>query len=461
MNRRRFLTAGVAFGVSGWAMAQSPAAAAMSATGAASAEAFGVRPNAAGDQSRAFSAMLEQASSSDQPIFLPPGTYLVSGILLPRSTRLMGIEGATRLVPAGDGPIFRGDDIGALHLAGLTFDGAHRWFSGGANALLDLRGVEALDIASCAVVNSGRSGIALERASGRIRRTRIEHAADIGIFSVDAGTLDIAGNDVRHCANGGILVHRSAHGADGTRVTGNRIAHIRADQGGTGQFGNGINVYRAGDVSISGNHVSACAFSAIRSNGGSNLQVIGNQCLHSGETAIYSEFSFEGAVIANNIVDGAANGVSIVNFNEGGRLATCTGNLVRNLSKTGPYETGAPGFGTGITVEADCTATGNVIENAPTYGMHLGWGPFLRNVAATGNVIRRSGTGIAVSVVEGSGSAVISDNVISESERGAIVGYRWADAATGELANGSASGFAHLTVAGNQISEAPDTLSPE
>src|SRR5690606_35792467 len=103
---------------------------------------------------------------------------------------------------------------------------------------------------------------------------------------------------------------------------------IRADLGGTGQWGNGINVFRAGNVVVAGNMVSDCAFSAIRSNGGSNVQITGNQCLRSGDTAIYSEFVFEGALISANVVDGAANGISIVNFNEGGRLAVCSSNLV-------------------------------------------------------------------------------------------------------------------------------------
>lgn len=150
----------------------------------------------------------------------------------------------------------------------------------------------------------------------------------------------------------------------------------------------------------------------------------------------------------DNIVDGAANGISIVNFNEGGRLATCSGNLVRNLSLDGPYPPGDPGFGLGITVEADCAVSGNVIEDAPRFGMLLGWGPFLRNVSATGNVIRRAGTGIAVSMVEGVGKAVIADNVISETQDGAIRGYRWAEAVTEELVS-KTSPAPHLTLSGN------------
>ena len=42
---------------------------------------------------------------------------------------------------------------------------------------------------------------------------------------------------------------------------------------------------------------------------------------------------FEGAVIADNTVDGAAFGVSVCNFNEGGRIAVVQGNIIRNLAE--------------------------------------------------------------------------------------------------------------------------------
>ncbi len=37
------------------------------------------------------------------------------------------------------------------------------------------------------------------------------------------------------------------------------------------------------------------------------------------------------------MMDGAANGISIANFDQGGRLASVTGNVVRNLTLKGPY----------------------------------------------------------------------------------------------------------------------------
>ena len=307
-------------------------------------------------------------------------------------------------------------------------------------------------IDNCQIVGSGKNGIALERVAGRVENTEISGAADAGIYSVEASGLQISGNSVSDCANGGILVHRWQPADDGTIVSGNRVTRIRARNGGTGQNGNGINVFRANNVMVSNNMVSDSAFSAIRANSASNIQISANSCIRSGETGIYAEFSFEGAIINANVVDGAANGISIVNFNEGGRMAVCSANIVRNLSPQGPYQQDPPGFGVGISVEADCSATGNVVENVPLYGMQIGWGEYMRNVVATGNVIRKAGTGIIISVVEGTGSAVVSDNVIDDVKDGAIVGYRWAEPATGDLAVDGAGGHANLTIERNRVS---------
>src|SRR5204862_4191581 len=144
----------------------------------------------------------------------------------------------------------------------------------------------------------------------------------------------------------------------------NRIEDINNLAGGSGQYGNAINVFRAGNVMVRGNRISRAAYSAVRGNAASNIQITGNTATDLGEVAIYSEFGFEGAVIANNTIDGAALGVAVTNFNEGGRLAVVQGNLIRNLLPKRPAGTD-PGdsAGIGIGVEADAAVTGNTIEN--------------------------------------------------------------------------------------------------
>jgi uncharacterized secreted repeat protein (TIGR03808 family) len=458
LDRRSFLALSASAAVASVARAKQAAAAGLDGIttaamrGSIDATEFGVIPGALDDQSRAFDRMLKQAADRDMPLFLPPGPYVVSNLTLPPRVRLSGVPGASRIVYGGDGHLLIGEDADRIALSGIVFDGANRWLRDDAQGLIDIRRTRQVAIDSCQVLGSGRSGIALERVGGRIERSEVSGAADAGIYSVEGAGLAIDGNTVSDCANGGILVHRWQAAEDGTMVTRNRVSRIAARDGGTGQNGNGINVFRAGNVIVSGNMVSGCAFSAIRSNGGSNIQIAGNTCLGSGETGIYSEFSFEGAVIDGNLVDGAANGISVVNFNEGGRLAVCSANIVRNLHADGPYRQDPPGFGVGISVEADCAATGNVVESVPLYGMQIGWGEFMRNVVATGNVIRKAGTGIAVTVVEGTGSAVISDNVIDSVRDGAIVGYRWATPATGDLAVAGAGSYDNLTIERNRVS---------
>lgn len=458
LNRRRFLKQTAGFAVVGLAMPAAALAADLpgiqiaSMRGSINATDLGAVPGAFDDQSKTFARMLEKAAGQEMPIFLPPGLYVVSNLTLPRNVRLSGVPGATRIVYGGDGHLIAAEDAEHIELTGLVFDGANRWLGDHAQGLLDLRRIRNLAIDNCQVVGSGKNGLALERVSGRIERSEIAGAADAGIYSIDGGRLRIAGNTVSDCTNGGILVHRWQVAADETMVSGNRVERILARNGGTGQNGNGINIFRANGVMVADNFIADCAFSAIRANSSSNLQIGGNSCMRSGETAIYAEFAFEGAVINSNIVDGAANGISIVNFDQGGRMGVCSANLVRNLSVKGPYPADAPGFGVGISVEADCSINGNIIENAPLYGMKIGWGAFMRNVVATGNVIRETGTGIAVSVVEGTGSAVISDNIIDGARDGAIVGHRWAEPATRDLATRKESGFANLTVERNRVS---------
>lgn len=417
--------------------------------GSIDAAAHGIRPGAGDRKSKAFAKLLKDAAAKNMPVFLPPGDYVISNLTLPDNTRLTGVPGATRIVYGGDGHLFAADGATRIELANLVIDGANRWLDDTVQGLLNVSAVADVTIENCEIQGSAKSAIYMERSGGRIERSRISGAADHAIHAVESQTLSVTGNHVFDCGNGGILIHRWQAGRDGSIVSGNRIARISATRGGTGQYGNGINIFRADDVMITNNHVSGCAFSAIRANAGSNVQISGNTCLDSGETAIYSEFGFTGAIVNGNLIDGAANGILIVNFNEGGRLATVTGNVVRNLKLDGPYIHDGAGFGFGIAVEADTVLSGNTVENAPKWGLALGWGPYMRGLVVNGNLVRNSPIGCAVSVVEGAGSALISGNIFEETRTAAIAGFRWNERTTDDLATASES-YPHLTIERNR-----------
>lgn len=410
----------------------------------------GIDPRARTDGSGNLQDLLDRASADDRQLFLPPGTFVVSELKLPPRTRLAGVPGATRLAFGGGAFMIAAERAEIVELAGLTIDGNDLPMEPYVPGILHLAECASVSIDTCTIIGSGVSGIALDRSQGRIARTTVRGAAEAGIRVIEARGLSITDNVVEDCGNGGILVHRWSEGEDGTLLTGNRIARIGATGGGTGYNGNGISVFRAHGVIVASNRIADCAFTAIRANSANNVQITGNSCRGSGETGIVSEYAFEGALIANNVIDGAASGIGVVNFNDGGRLAIVSGNIVRNLTGAGP--SAAEPQGIGIVVEADAAVTGNVIDGAPLAGMRIGWGPHLRDVAATGNVIRRAPVGIAVSVIDGAGPVVISDNLISGAEKGAVVGMHWAVPATGDLTQDGAGGYPHLLVERNFVS---------
>jgi uncharacterized secreted repeat protein (TIGR03808 family) len=411
---------------------------------------LGLRPNAAEDQAKAFQHAVEYAAAARAVLHLTPGFYRAGGLRLPPYAAIAGVPGATRIVMSAGPSIMTATGSDHVSISGLVLDG-------GDIPIPQRRGVIHLAqgrfarITDCEIVNAGSHGITLVGIEGEVTGNTIS-AADAAIFSLDARGLRIAGNTVRGAGNGGILVWRTEAGDDGTFVVDNRIEGISNKAGGSGEYGNAVNVFRADNVMVRGNRIRNAAFSAVRGNKASNLQILGNTCTGLGEVALYAEFGFEGAVIANNIIDGAAVGVSVTNFNQGGRLAVVQGNLIRNLVGRRPAGTDPNDYaGIGIGVEADTLVSGNVVENAPHVGIAAGWGPYLRDVAISANVVRGADYGITVSVAPGAGSAVIADNLISEVRQGAIVGMEWKKPVTGDLSKDGATRYAQLSIGGNRV----------
>ncbi len=382
-------------------------------------------------------AEIEKAIQGDGVLRLPAGLFNVSTVKVTGSVRLEGVSGRSKLVSSDGSPALSVADVVDVTISGIVFEGGE----------VAARNVTGLVIEDCGFINSKTSGLRLEGCSGRVSGNNFSGIAQTALFAHDSKGLEISGNHVRDIGNNGIQVWTHAPAEDGTLVCNNRVERIFAKGGGTGENGNGINIYRAGNVIVSGNRISDCAFSAVRNNSGSNCQIIGNSISRTREVAIYCEFGFEGAVVSNNLIEDVAFGISITNFNEGGRLAVVANNLVRKVKGGGSLpQTSA----VGIAAEADTQITGNVIEDAAEAGINLGWGQYCRNLMASGNLIRNCGRGIAFSVSESAEPVMIGGNRIAGCTT-AIQGMSFNEAVTGDLALAGAAIPAGNMIAGNLV----------
>lgn len=404
---------------------------------------YGIVPGGGIDQTASLQEAADKAAASGTPFFLPPGDYTTSKLTLQSGTEIQGVPGKSVLHYNGGGALISIANANGIRLTGLTLGGEAKPVEGG--GLLIAETVTGLTLSDCQISGSAADGVILRKVSGRVADCEFGDIRGAGLFSEDAAGLEITHNFVHDCGDNGILVWRSESGEDVTMVTANRIERIAAKSGGSGQNGNGINVFRAGSVMVSNNRIADCAFSAIRANSASNCQMIANSCARLGEVALYAEFSFQGAVIANNIVDNAAMGVSVTNFNEGGRLAVVQGNLIRNIF----FRKDADSRGVGIAVEADSVVTGNVIEGAPGYGIVIGWGRYLRDVSVTGNLIRDTHIGIGVSADQFAGTALIAENLIAGAKEGAIRAMNGPTPVGSDLAVAGAEAYRNLVVSAN------------
>lgn len=412
---------------------------------------FGVRAGSPDDQSAAVQRAIDQTANSGTPLAFAPGIYRVGALRLPSGAHLVAPRGASKLIMSSGRSVLFAENADRITVSGLVIDGLKRPLAD-QEGLLRFHNARQIKISDCEITGSGRNGIHLDTVAGEVVDNAITEPADIAIFSFDARGLLIARNHVVRAGNNGIQLFCRSLSEDGSLVIDNRIETVTNRSGGDGPFGNGISVFRGANVIVRGNHISHCTFSGVRGNSASNISILGNTIIEAGETAIYSEFNFQGAIIADNIVSGAQTGISSTNFlDHGGRLSVIQGNILRNLARrdSNPY----PEMnGIGIAAEADAAVTGNVVERASAAGILVGWGRSLRDVAVTGNVVRDCGFGIGVSVVDGARSALVASNVISGSLRGAVVGLDHHLIVTGDLTREGAAKFPHLTIGANRVS---------
>ena len=394
------------------------------------------------DASDALGHALSTAAAEGGAVMLAPGRITIrKPVRLPDQAHLVGALGLSVIVCRGAGRLV-GDGARDILLSDFRIEGDRKTLPDG--ALIELSHCRNVRLMSLAIADAAGDGLRFWRSGGRVQGNRIIRCGVSAIRAGDSAGLVIQDNEIDDIANNAIVVWRETSGVDGSQVINNRISRVRADAGGSGQNGNGINVFRADHVLVANNTIADCAFSAVRCNAASNVQIVANNCRKLGEVALYAEFAFEGAVIANNIVADAATGIEVTNFNDGGRLASVQGNVIRDLFRREAEPVDKRGVG--IAVEADTSVSGNTIEGAPTAGLMIGWGRYVRQVNATGNIIRDSSVGIAISSEGRAGSVLLCANMVSGAREGHVRlfdhGVAVGDAAT--AADGR-FGAAHLS----------------
>lgn len=408
---------------------------------------FGVVPDVLDDQSDKLQAALDAAHAAGRTLMLPGGQIFAHDLAFPGALRIVGQPGKTMLISSGPQSVGKALVANDLIFEGVGFSGAT---GGGSSGLLQIESSVNVLLSSCSFVIGAGTGVLATDSAVTIADCVFDQLGDAAIHSLDSrgGTM-VRGNRISRCASAGIRIWRSAGGADGSIVSGNRISAIDWKGGGDGQNGNGVNVFQADDVIVADNVISDCAFTAVRVNAGRNNQVRGNTCLNSGEVAIFSEFGFSGSVVADNIIDGAATGISITNLDSGGHLATCTGNIVRNIAPSSAVNPDTRPVG--IFAEADTVVANNTVENVPGYGIVAGFGPFVRNVTISNNVIVGVDTGIGVSVVQeqAPGPVRVTGNIIGAGAKHGIVGMEWEKVVSEDLAADGT--YPNVTVSDNTI----------
>jgi uncharacterized secreted repeat protein (TIGR03808 family) len=406
-----------------------------------------LNPGTPDDQSGPLQDALLRASAEGRPLFLPPGTYYVQNLQVPSNLVVQGIPGKTVLVAAGAAPVARISGSAHVRFESIGFGAGKSGPEGGESGLLEIETSDHITLSDCAFNGGKASGISIHDAAAEIDTCDFLGHGLAAIFSLDSRGLTVSGNRIAGCGNGGILIWGNATRRGSSTVIGNSITGIGASNGGNGENGNGINVFRCDDVLVANNRIADCAFTAIRLNSTNNVVVSGNLCRNSGEVAIFSEFAFSGSVIADNIVDGAALGISVTNMDQSGQVATVTGNVVRNIREASAVNPDTRPIG--IYAEAETTITGNTVYSVVGTGIRAGNGEFLRNVVIADNVVSAVNTGIGVSVVDKAGPVTITGNTVTATDHG-IVGMQWENVVSDDLVRDAAR-YPNVSLSGNRV----------
>lgn len=404
------------------------------------------RPGAATTGWTAFTSLqtvFDLARTQGLPVFLQPGVFQ-SGPLTVLATngggkplKVEAVPGAATIRFTGGGTPLKIENMSSVRFHGVVFDGQNLALPDYAYlrpAFIALKQTNDIIFEDCQIKNSPGIGVYVTGGNAKLSGCYIA-SHSIGVFSEDAQTF-VHKNNIAMIANNGVMIWRSANSGDNSEVTGNIINGIETAAGGTGQNGNGVNVFRAMGVNICDNHILNVKYSAVRCNGGGMAVIEGNNIWNAREVAIYIEapgagIDLAGAIVSNNHLDTVGTGVSVANaglYSDGvARSVVIEGNRISNarvVQITDPGYWPPNSGGNGITAETDCVISGNIIDGAQGIGVQIGTNDAVRDICVTGNLVRASAIGIAVSnnVIAGtSGEVIVSGNIVRGATNGAIV----------------------------------------
>ncbi|MCB1492613.1 MAG: TIGR03808 family TAT-translocated repetitive protein, partial [Rhodobiaceae bacterium] len=177
--------------------------------GAINAADLGVVPDAALDQTDLLQGIVDTVAKIGNPLYIPPGRYVVAGLRLPTGAHLVGAPGVSRLLLGKTGAAIRVEDAETVSLTGLTLEGLHQPISA-EEGLITATDVADFVIDGCTITGASTYGVRLERCGGRIVDSAMSGCGEGAVMTNDATGLRISGNTISDCDNNGILVWRSA-----------------------------------------------------------------------------------------------------------------------------------------------------------------------------------------------------------------------------------------------------------
>jgi len=382
-----------------------------------------------------FPAMITNARTACLPLYLLPGIYSSGQIDVTTSTgggnpiTLTAALGTVTIqLSASAQYLFKATDVNNIIISNITFDGNNMTLTEsttfpGVVRFSGVNGINNFVIDNCTITHSKGSGISTDNATGRICNNSI-YGCDNGICGLDS-RLQIERNSVNYCNDNGIQIWTSSVNGNSSTVSNNYITNISHNSGGTGQYGNGIVLYRAQNVRVINNVIGITDFSSIRLNQAGNCHVMGNFCFSAREVALFIECPgpgssgtyLVGGVVANNIINGAGGGIAVVNSGLAGdgvtRRITVIGNQISNITRTYISDYSNYTFGIGILCEGGCNIVGNSIESTDIAGIMLGTNNASTDLLASGNFVRNTNIGIGYSADPSAVGTLISGNLIS------------------------------------------------